>query len=169
MREFDYILHCDGSIKGGNPGGHAVGGWVLTSGLASIIGYGCVDLKNLPSQTNNAAEYSAVFGGLRYIQDVCTRPWKNKRMFGVIIHTDSDLVVKQLQKKWKVISPELRLWHQLVSRYAGAMHTVYRWIPRGENKKADAVSRLLYQDNEEWPKDSEKYNYFSLGKEGACP
>lgn len=129
------VAYCDGSIEGGNPGGHAVGGWLVKSGKR-VIAYGCVDLGDHPSVTNNMAEYAAVLGLVLWCVDTKTEL--------SAVHSDSMLVVKQLAGEWKCSKPELRFFRDWVRNIGKSIHDLMVWVPRDKNWEADMISRRLY-------------------------
>jgi probable phosphoglycerate mutase len=53
---------------------------------------------------------------------------------------DSRLVVQQLLGLWTVRSPHLRRLHELALEAASQLDLVgYRWVPREQNARADAL------------------------------
>ena len=125
--------YCDGSIEGGNPGGWAVGGWVLKDG-DSVVSYGCINLGTHDKLTNNIAEYAAVLGVVWWCYD--------NGADCPIIHSDSMLVVKQLAGDWRCSKKELLFFRDWIWDLGTFSST--KWIPRAENKEADMISRRLY-------------------------
>lgn len=82
-------------------------------------------------QTNNYAEYAALISGL-----------KKAKALGadeVDCMLDSELVVKQLQRKYKVKEPTLQKLFILAYNVSAQFKKVtYKHIPRERNKDADA-------------------------------
>ena len=122
------IAHCDGGSRG-NPGPAGYGAVIEDKNgrvLARLSEY-------LGKRTNNYAEYSALLGVLAWCLE-----HKQPR---VRVVADSELMVKQMQGKYKVNSPDLRpLWEE-ARRRAGKLekfeivHTL-----RGGNKEADQLA-----------------------------
>ena len=134
-------VYCDGSIRDGNPGGWAVGGWLAKSESGEVIMRGCIDMERRPTNTNNVAEYAAVWAAL--YQLALVHPGAK-----LLVHSDSQLIVKQLRGEYQCAHPALRQLRGLVQRRAQAFESVeYRWIPREQNTEADAQSRALYPDS----------------------
>lgn len=131
------IAYCDGSVMGGNPGGHAVGGWIVKDG-DKIVAYGCVDLGQGPEVTNNMAEYAAVLGLILWCSD-------NDIVLDAI-YTDSRLITLQLSGDWKCSKPELVFFRDWIWQLNNVCENIC-WIPRAENKEADLVSRWLYDSS----------------------
>jgi|GEM_PF-439286 len=120
--------HCDGGSRG-NPG---------PSGYGAVLedDKGCVlaELSEFVGiQTNNFAEYSGLLGVLKWAVH------NNVRRLRVI--SDSELMVKQMQGKYKVASPILRpLWEE-ARRLSHRMESFeIRHTLRGGNKDADRLA-----------------------------
>lgn len=128
------ILQVDGGSRG-NPGPAAIGvvikdksGKVLAQ-IGEVIG----------EFTNNVAEYRALIRGL-----------EEARTLGadsVEIRSDSELLVSQVQGKFKVKSPDLGPLHLEATRLLRQFpHWTAKRVSRGENGAADAlVNRALNQ------------------------
>ncbi len=120
--------HCDGGSRG-NPG---------PAGYGAIIedskGHVVARLSEfLGKRTNNYAEYSALLGVLAWAIE-------NKRPRIKVI-ADSELMVKQMQGKYKVNSPDLRpLWEEARRRAAKLERFEIAHTLRGGNKEADQLA-----------------------------
>ncbi len=137
-----YVCYCDGSIEGGNPGGWAVGGWVLKSDDGDVIEKGNVDLGKGPDRTNNMAEYAAVLGVFRYLVG------RKETQQALEIRSDSQLVIKQLRGEYNCANEILMGFRDEILTLAEEFPEVlYEWIPRAENSEADEQSRHLYRAN----------------------
>ena len=136
-------IWTDGSIEGGNPGGHGASGWVI-KGFAQTV-FGTKDLGKSPTMTNNIAEYSAVVGALEWVVKsvIFGGGWFEK----VVIHSDSQLVVNQCNDEWNCSAPALSDLRDEVWRLCDKIpvEVVFRWIPREENQEADEISRSVYE------------------------
>src|SRR6185312_8379882 len=103
----DWIsAHCDGGARG-NPGPAGYGALIqdhegmVVAELSEFLGI----------RTNNYAEYSGLLACLQYALD-----HHHPRLRVV---SDSELMVKQIQGKYKVNSPDLKpLWQEARSRIA---------------------------------------------------
>lgn len=138
-------IWTDGSIEGGNPGGHGVGGYVI-KGLASTPIEGTIDLGTRPTMTNNIAEYSAVVSALE--KALNTAYENNIVPKTIVVHSDSKLVVEQCNDHWKCNNETLgklreQIWN-LCDMFS-LSEVKFTWIPREENTEADKVSRSLYK------------------------
>lgn len=100
--------------------------------------------------SNNVAEYRGMLRALAYLVEL-TAPSTPRAFAGITIHSDSKLVVEQLNGNWRVKDHELKLAcdecqdHLCTLRRSG--HTVaIKWIRREENSLAD---RLCNQELDE--------------------
>jgi ribonuclease HI len=120
--------HCDGGARG-NPGPSGYGaliqddrGMVLAE-LSEFLGI----------RTNNYAEYSGLLGCLQYALE-----HGHPRLRVV---SDSELMVKQIQGKYKVNSPDLKpLWQEAKNRIAKLEAFEISHALRHKNKDADRLA-----------------------------
>jgi len=120
--------HCDGGARG-NPGPAGYGaviqnerGMVLAE-LSEFLGF----------RTNNFAEYSGLLGCLQWALD---HGYTRLRVV-----SDSELMVKQIQGKYKVNSPDLRpLWEEARRRVALLQEFQISHALRHKNKEADRLA-----------------------------
>lgn len=120
--------HCDGGARG-NPGPAGYGAVItgpngeLLAELSEFLGF----------RTNNYAEYSGLLAVLQYALD------HNHPRLRVI--SDSELMVKQIQGKYKVNSPDLKpLWQEAKSRIARLKGFDISHALRHKNKDADRLA-----------------------------
>jgi ribonuclease HI len=122
------IAHCDGGSRG-NPGPAGYGAVIEDKNgrvLARLSEY-------LGKRTNNYAEYSALLGVLAWCLEN-----KHRRLRVV---ADSELMVKQMQGKYKVNSPDLRpLWEEARRRANQLERFEIAHTLRGGNKEADQLA-----------------------------
>jgi probable phosphoglycerate mutase len=122
------IAHCDGGSRG-NPGPAGYGA-VIEDGQGRILARLS---EYLGKRTNNYAEYSALLGVLAWCLE-------NKRPRLRVI-ADSELMVKQMQGKYKVNSPDLRpLWEEARRRANQLERFEIVHTLRGGNKEADQLA-----------------------------
>jgi ribonuclease HI len=134
-------LYCDGAIEPKNPGGHAVGGWVLKDSDFNWLGEGARSYGTGPDVTNNIAEYGAVIAGLE------TLLANGYALRGHIrVRSDSQLIIRQLRNEYACKQQMLRTLRDkvfnLVEQFEGDID--FEWVPREENTDADSMSRALY-------------------------
>jgi ribonuclease HI len=122
------IAHCDGGARG-NPGPAGYG--ALLQDEAGLV---LAELSEfLGIRTNNYAEYSGLLGCLQWALD------HGQRRLRVI--SDSELMVKQIQGKYKVNSPDLRpLWEEARHRIAQLERFEITHALRHKNKAADQLA-----------------------------
>jgi probable phosphoglycerate mutase len=122
------IAHCDGGSRG-NPGPAGYGAVIEDKNgrvLARLSEY-------LGKRTNNYAEYSALLGVLAWCLE-----HKQPR---IRVVADSELMVKQMQGKYKVNSPDLRpLWEEARRRANQLERFEIVHTLRGGNKEADQLA-----------------------------
>jgi probable phosphoglycerate mutase len=122
--------YCDGGSRG-NPGPAGYG--VFIEGpdgekLAELSEY-------LGKATNNVAEYSALLGALEWALQ------SGRARLRVV--ADSELLVKQMQGRYKVASPDLRpLYEEAKRRVARLEGFRIEHVLRGKNQRADRLANL---------------------------
>lgn len=142
-------IHTDGGARG-NPGPAAVAvviekvhgtQYTVHSKTELIKEFG----KRIGESTNNVAEYSAVLEALKELKTQISK-LKDEDTNDIQFYLDSNLVVQQLNGKFKVKDPVLRellFAVRLLEQDIGGMIT-YSYIPREQNAAADRlVNRAL--------------------------
>jgi probable phosphoglycerate mutase len=122
--------HCDGGARG-NPGPAGFGA-VIQDEQGTVI----AELSEfLGVRTNNYAEYSGLLAVLAYaLEHGHTR---------LRLVSDSELMVKQIQGKYKVNSPDLKpLWQEAKARIARLERFEISHALRHKNKDADRLANL---------------------------
>jgi len=121
----------DGASRG-NPGESGIGiifqdekGKVLKS-IYAYIG----------EATNNIAEYTALIVCLKHAQKLHLR--------NLVIHSDSELLVRQMEGMYKVKEPRLRrLFEQAQALIdANSFQCTFRHVTRDHNREADRLANL---------------------------
>ncbi len=136
--------HCDGGARG-NPGPAGYGAL-----LAEADGTVVAELSEfLGMRTNNYAEYSGLLGCLQYALE-------HGRGYLKVV-SDSELMVKQIQGKYQVKSPDLRpLYDEAKRRIAKLDAFQIEHALRHKNKEADrlaneAMDRGMKRSNSQAP------------------
>lgn len=81
--------------------------------------------EEMPNLTNNQAEYRAVISALKKYAD---------SKDDVVIYSDSQIIVNQLNHEFAINSTPLRRLAQEAWTIINTYHSLtIRWIPRGEN------------------------------------
>jgi len=125
------ILHgfTDGASRG-NPGESGIG-LVVKGEKGDIIltEYGYIGVA-----TNNIAEYSALIGLLKRIKKISYTK--------LIVHSDSELMVRQLNGEYKVRDENIKKYYRKVLKLIdGESHQFeLKHIPRSENSEADRLA-----------------------------
>jgi ribonuclease HI len=123
-----YLAYIDGAARG-NPG---------PASYAVIVrgpnGHVVSELKkSIGRETNNVAEYFALIAALDYAAGHGIRKLR--------IRSDSELLVRQMQGRYKVKSADLRPLHERASKLARALdYFAIEHVPREENRGADRLA-----------------------------
>jgi ribonuclease HI len=129
MAEPDVLtIHTDGASRG-NPGASAYA-YVISQGDETLVEEaGC-----LGQMTNNQAEYTALVRALEHALEL-------GRHYRLIVHSDSELMVKQMNGEYRVKNDELRDLYAracaLRARFDAPV--TIRHVRRAENRRADEL------------------------------
>ena len=123
------LAYTDGASRG-NPGESGVG-IVLKDERGNVIAsqYGYIG-----TTTNNVAEYTALVACLKLVQTTgCSE---------LVVHSDSELMVRQLNGQYKVKDAGLRKHFQHIQSLLGAspFQFTIKHIPREKNQEADELA-----------------------------
>lgn len=122
------ILYTDGASRG-NPGPAAIGA-VIKDGQGRVLGK---ISRRIGRTTNNQAEYQAVIAALEEAIRL--------GVAGVVIKSDSELVVKQINGRYRVKNPALKPLHQRIRELQSLFQSfAIASIPRRQNIEADRLS-----------------------------
>jgi ribonuclease HI len=129
-----HIANIDGASRG-NPG-PASYALILKDPAGKVV----FQLgKKIGRETNNVAEYFALLAALDYAA--------KHGIKGLRIRSDSELLVRQMQGRYKVKSPNLKPLHERASKLAHQLeYFVIEHIPRELNRDADALANLALDD-----------------------
>ena len=124
------LLWTDGASRG-NPGESGIGVVIKGPGTEIHIEFG----KYIGLQTNNVAEYEALALAMEEVEAYNPN--------SLIIHSDSELMVKQIRGEYKVRNPVLKEYHDKVKkRLTRIKEWKIRHIPRENNGIADELANL---------------------------
>ncbi|MCR4279973.1 MAG: ribonuclease HI family protein, partial [Candidatus Komeilibacteria bacterium] len=132
MKKEDKVkLFTDGGARG-NPGPAAAAYVVKNSAAETLVEGG----KYLGIATNNQAEYEALYMGLEKVREMGVPE--------VMVFMDSELIIKQLQREYKVKNKELailfvKVWN-ILSQFK---KTSFTHVPREMNKEADGLVNII--------------------------
>jgi ribonuclease H / adenosylcobalamin/alpha-ribazole phosphatase len=129
-------VEADGGSRG-NPGVAGYGALVRDTDTAALL---AERAEPLGTASNNVAEYRGLIAGLEAALAIDPSAQVHVRM-------DSKLVVEQMSGRWKIKHEDMRRLalqaRDLVSGFTAAGGSVrFSWIPRSENKDADALSNV---------------------------
>jgi ribonuclease HI len=125
----DAVIHIDGAARG-NPGPAAYGFVIAPVGQPTIEESGY-----LGRTTNNVAEYTALVNALERALKLGLRR--------LTVFSDSELLVKQMNKEYKVKSADLRQLYRKASALCDRFETVLiRHVPRSQNAAADKLCNV---------------------------
>lgn len=119
--------YFDGASRG-NPG-EAGAGALLVDNSGAVV---WETSRYLGKKTNNEAEYTAL---LLLLSAARERGVRDLKVYG-----DSKLVVCQVSRQWKINLPHLRALAKEAWELSVDMDLQLQWIPREQNKRADALS-----------------------------
>lgn len=122
------VAHIDGASRG-NPGPAAYGVVLEAADGAPLAALS----KYLGPATNNVAEYEALLAALDY---ALTHPPGR-----LSVRSDSELLVRQLQGRYKVKSPDLKPRYERAREMIARLESFHiRHVPRAQNAQADRLA-----------------------------
>lgn len=128
------IIYCDGGARG-NPGPAGAGAVLYHEGVlvAEISEF-------LGNRTNNQAEYQALILALKKAKELGAEE--------VECYLDSELVVKQIKREYKVKNKDLApLFLEVYNLDLSFKKSSYQHIPREKNKEADKLVNLAVDNS----------------------
>ena len=132
MAEGRWVVYSDGASRG-NPGPAAIGAAVYDGAGREVH---AVSLR-IGRATNNEAEYRAAIAGLEAALALGARD--------VELVMDSELVVRQLNLRYKVRNPALRrLFGRIKDLQWRFASFEVRHVRREENRRADELANLAF-------------------------
>jgi len=129
-RDKPWQLYIDGASIG-NPGPAGVGIALEDGGGKALTQTG----RFIGEATNNEAEYLALIMGLE--EAIILGPPET----GLVVKSDSQLLLKQLAGEYRVKDKKLKPLYQWAKRLTSVVENLsLEFIPRGENQKADKLA-----------------------------
>lgn len=126
------LVYTDGASLG-NPGPAAIGA-VIQDGQGRVISR---ISRRIGHATNNQAEYRAIIAALEEVSRLGAEE--------VDIKSDSELVVKQLNGRYRVKKATLRPLYQEVVQLIGPLAAFsITHIPREQNREADGLANKAF-------------------------
>lgn len=118
----------DGGSRG-NPGPSAYGIVVFSLDGKSIL---WETSGRITRATCNQAEY---FGLIALLERAAASDWQD-----IIIHSDSMLLVNQVNGRWRVKATHLQEMHSRAVTLLKKVRATIKWIPREKNEHADRLA-----------------------------
>lgn len=122
--------YCD-SLSEPNPGQMEGGIWAKDDKENVLF----MENVRMGHGTCNQAEYYALVHLLKKLKTVVKQP------VNIIIHSDSQLMTKQLNGLWKVTKADIKTLYKKVMIMRETLPFEIRWIPRENNAIADALAQ----------------------------
>jgi ribonuclease HI len=131
-------VYFDGLCQPVNPGGIACFAFIVKNAVNTIHReYG----RAANNSTNNVAEYEALIKALEWLTA------NNYQNESIVIKGDSQLVIQQIKRNFKVKAPNIiPLYRYAMSMISKFKHIQFELIPRWQNKEADRLSNLAYEE-----------------------
>ena len=129
------VLRTDGASRG-NPG-PAAAGIVIERRDGTPVAHGKRYLGEMP---NNQAEYRALLLGLQAVRRYVPS--------AVEVRMDSELVVRQMQGRYKVQDPVLQALHAQAQTLVLVLpHVIFTHVPRADNAEADRLANAALDEH----------------------
>ena len=143
------FVNIDGGSRG-NPG-PAAAAMVITDGEGKVLATKSKFLG--PGLTNNFAEWSALEGAVNALAHLSGE----HEELEAEVRADSELVVRQYNRQYKIKEPTLReiaerVWESVA--ITTRLKLIVKHVPREENKLADAAVNRELDDYMDWLKQS---------------
>jgi ribonuclease HI len=136
-------VYFDGLCQPCNPGGLTCYSFIIETNTAQRIHseYGLTAHPFTDNSTNNVAEYTGIIKALEWLLE------NNFHDQKIIVSGDSQLVINQLRRNWKVraltMVPLCQKTKSLISKFKDIK---FEWIPRQKNGEADKLTNKAYYD-----------------------
>jgi ribonuclease HI len=136
----DATAYVDGLCEPVNPMGIASYGFIIYSAKRKVAeGRGVVRAKYT---SNNVAEYTACISALEKAKELGFKR--------ILVCSDSQLLVNQLNGNYSVRAEHLIPLYQKAQKLIESFEEAkFTWIPRSENREADLLSRIAYEEEVE--------------------
>jgi ribonuclease HI len=144
LRQLKVYVNIDGGSRG-NPG-PAAAGMVITDEEGGVIATKSKFLG--PKVTNNFAEWSALEGAVAALTHLA-----GEKGLEAEIRADSQLVVRQFNRQYRIKEPTLReiaerVWKNLAA--VPGLKVILKHVPREENTAADAAVNRELDNYQKW-------------------
>jgi ribonuclease HI len=134
------VIHFDGACQPPKGPGVATFGFTVEGEGLYFEESGLATRPFSEHSTNNVAEYVGAIRALEWLRGQGYRG-------GVVVAGDSQLVIRQMRGEYRVRMEHLKAYHSWLKRLAGEFGGVeWRWIPREQNARADALSKTALEE-----------------------
>jgi len=125
-------IYTDGGARG-NPGPAAIGIVIQQEGQV-LKKYG----ETIGQATNNQAEYQAIIFAMKKAKLLFGK--KKAKQMELEFYSDSELIVKQLNRQYKIKEEDLQpLFIKVLNLIIDFGKVSFKYIPRSKNKEADRL------------------------------
>ena len=128
MNSQKLIIHTDGASRG-NPGPAAIGVTIKDEQGRQVASIS----RAIGHATNNQAEYQAIIAGLEKAIQLGAKQVK--------VLSDSELVVKQINGKYRVKNTSLRILYESIVKLTGSLDAFsIQYVPRTRSTEVDSLA-----------------------------
>jgi ribonuclease HI len=133
-------VHFDGACQPPKGPGVATFGFTVEGEGLYFEDCGLATRPYSEHSTNNVAEYVAAGRALEWLRGQGYRG-------PVVVSGDSQLVIRQMTGQYRVRVEHLKAYQSWLTRLSGEFESVeWRWVPREQNTRADALSKAALVD-----------------------
>ena len=136
------IVEADGGSRG-NPGIAAGGAVVIDAQSGAVLSELGIYVG---VASNNVAEYNGMIAGLE-------AAFERDPAASVLVRLDSKLVVEQMSGRWKIKHPDMKDLAARAHAMISGRDVTFQWVPRLDNKRADAVANEAMDRGESFRRD----------------
>lgn len=134
------VVHFDGACEGGRGGSIATYGFTIEGAGLRLDDGGLAVPPFHERATNNVAEYA---GAICALERLASSGYAGE----VVLVGDSQLVIRQMSGEYEVRAEHLGPYHERLRQLLGRFRRVeFRWVPREENERADALSKAALRE-----------------------
>ena len=134
------VVEAEGGSRG-NPGPAAYGALLRDADSGQVL---ATKAETIGIATNNVAEYSGLIAGLELANEFAPDAELEVRM-------DSKLVIEQMAGRWKIKHADMKPLALRAQRELAGRPVVWTWVPREQNKDADALANAALDGKDTSP------------------
>jgi ribonuclease HI len=140
---FKIQVYFDGLCQPLNPSGVACYAFIIKANTKRTIhsDFGLAAKPFTDDATNNVAEYTGIIKALEWLSE------NNLYNEKILVRGDSQLVINQIKRNWKVKAPTIIPLYQMARSLKSKFRNIeIEWISREKNKEADKLSNKAYRE-----------------------